>query len=269
MSRTKELEFFADEADLESGPPLSAHQDRVIMARRAGAWKRGIGWYESQFDPSAPVRGESSPIYSSPWFGYCAERIARTVPDVKLIFCVRDPVARAISHYRLLRAGGHDARPIDDALSVTDGIYRWGSSYARRLDPYLARFSADRILTVDSAELDSRRPETLRAAFRFLEVEEGFWSPELERRWHVSDRQRGLRWEAATRLRRLPGWPRVASLPPERALWPLERLTAGSKAAGQPPEPSSEVRERLASALSADATRLRAITGRTFPSWSV
>jgi hypothetical protein len=269
MSRTKELRFFADTPDLDAGPPLSTDLDREIVASLVGEWKRGIGWYGSQFDPSALVRGESSPIYSSPWFGYCAERIARTIPDGKLIFCVRDPVDRAISHYRLLRAWGRDSRGIDEALSVADGIYAWGSRYARRLDPYLARFPADRILIIDSADLESSRRETLRAAFRFLEVEEDFWSHELERRWHASERQRGVAWRAITRLRSLPGWSRVAALLPERTVWRMERLAGSSRSLSPPPEPSPAVRERLAASLSEDVGRLRATTGRNFPSWSV
>jgi hypothetical protein len=269
MSRTKELRFFADRPDLESGPPLSAGVDRAIVAGLAGAWNRGIGWYRTQFDPSAPIRGESSPIYSNPWFGYCAERIAGQLPGAKLIFCVRDPVDRAVSHYRLLRAWGQDPRPIDDALSAPDGIYRSGSRYARRLDPYLEAFGMDRILVVDSAELDRRRRETLRAVYRFLGVEEAFWTEDLERRWHLSERQSGAAWYAIRRLRRIPGWQRVTSLPPKRALWPIERLTGRSSPRRARPELAPEVRERLAASLSEDAERLRAITGRAFPSWSI
>ena len=78
MSREKELHFFVDRKN----------------------WGRGIEWYEAQFDASAPVRGESSPGYSAyPLYEGVAERMARVVPDAKLVYLVRDPVERVVSHY--------------------------------------------------------------------------------------------------------------------------------------------------------------------------
>jgi hypothetical protein len=269
MSRTKELRFFADVPELASGPPLSDPVERSLVESRRGAWRRGIDWYRSQFDASAPVRGEASPIYTHPWFGYCADRIGTVVPDAKLILCVRDPVERAISQYRRMHAQGDDPRPVDEALPPT-GLYALTSRYAERLEPYLARFALDRILIVESEALESRRAEALREVFRFLGVDDGVWSSEFDKRWNESGRQRGVRWRTITRLRRLPGWSRVASLPPRRSLWLLERLTAPSAPSrARLPEPSDAVRERLAAALANDAARLRQLTGRAFASWSV
>jgi hypothetical protein len=270
MSRTKELRFFADRPELDSGPPLCDPVERsLVLGIRRGAWRRGIDWYRSQFDPSAPVRGESSPIYTHPWFGYCAERIKTVVPDPKLILCVRDPVDRAISQYRHAHALGNDPRPVDEALLPT-GLYALTSRYADRLEPYLARFPEDRILIVESEALESRRQEALREVFRFLEVDDGLWSSEFEKRWNESWRHQGRRWRIIYRLRSLPGWSYIASLPPRRSLWLIERLTAPSAPSPAPlPEPSEAVRERLAAALADDAARLRQLTGRAFASWSV
>jgi hypothetical protein len=269
MSRYKELNFFADAPDLDSGPPLVDPVEGARIASRRGTWQRGIGWYRSQFDPSARVRGESSPIYTHPWFPYCAERIAEVAPDAKLILCVRDPVERAISHYRQRHSMRTDPRPVDAALSHTAGLYALYSRYAERLEPYLDRFPAERILVVETEELESRREETLREVFRFLGVEDGFWTEDFERRWNAGARQRAARWRALARLRRLPGWWRIAALPPGRSLWLLERLTGSPTAAAPLPTPSQAVRARLAASLADDAARLRALTGRSFLSWSV
>ena len=68
MSAEKELNFFVEEKN----------------------WPRGIAWYESQFDPDAPVRGESSPTYTAyPEYHGVPERIRSVVPDAKLIYLVR------------------------------------------------------------------------------------------------------------------------------------------------------------------------------------
>src|SRR5881398_2677233 len=80
MSRVKELHYFVEEPTESS-----------------------LRWYASQF-PDAPVRGESSPSYTqrhrSP---LVAARIARVLPDVKLVYIVRDPVERLLSSYRFHR----------------------------------------------------------------------------------------------------------------------------------------------------------------------
>lgn len=268
MSRLKELSFFADRPDLESLGGLDSF-DRQRVGRRRGQWSRGIGWYRTQFDPSAPVRGESSPIYTYPGFGYCSDRIAEVVPDARLVFCARDPVERAISAYRHVRSTGEDRRLAKAALSP-GGLYALASRYAERLERYLTLFPPERVLVVDSADLDRRRAETLAAVFRFVGVDDTFWSTEMERRWNVAGRHRGARWDAMSRLRRLPGWWRVARLPPRRLRWAVHRAASGAQRGERPADAvPADVRERLATGLAADAARLRALSGRAFPSWSV
>ena len=77
MSREKELDFFVEEKH----------------------WGRGVEWYAAQFE-DAPVRGESSPSYTAyPRYRGVPERIRRVVPDAKLVYLVRDPVERIVSHF--------------------------------------------------------------------------------------------------------------------------------------------------------------------------
>jgi hypothetical protein len=268
MSRLKELSFFADRPDLDSLPGLDAF-DRERAGRRRGQWSRGIGWYRAQFDFSAPVRGESSPIYTRPGFAYCPDRIAEVLPDVKLVFCARDPVERAISAYRHVHSTGGDPRPVEAALAP-GAMYALVSRYGELLERYLALFRPEQLLVVDSADLDSRRAETLAGIFRFVGVDDTFWSVELERRWNTASGHRGARWGVMSRLRRLPGWWRVARLPPQRVRWAVHRATSGAdRGDGPAPLVPAEVRERLAAGLADDAARLRTLTGRAFPSWSV
>jgi hypothetical protein len=80
MSTPKELDFF--------GGPGFAN------------WERGVDWYRAQFDPEAPVRGESSPSYTAyPFVVGTPERIHALVPGAKLIYMVRDPIERLLSQW--------------------------------------------------------------------------------------------------------------------------------------------------------------------------
>ena len=75
---------------------------------------------------------------------------------------------------------------------------------------------------------------------------------------------------AISRLRNVPGWSRLATLPPHPYMWAVERLTGAREggAAGLP-GPSEGARRRLAESLAEDAARFRELTGEAIPSWSV
>src|SRR5262245_43211435 len=76
MTQQKELNFFVAELN----------------------WRRGLGWYEEQFREGTPVRGESSVAYSEyPQRQGVPERMAALVPDVNIVYCVRDPFERMVS----------------------------------------------------------------------------------------------------------------------------------------------------------------------------
>ena len=81
---------------------------------------KGVDWYRRQFPaPSIEsaqrsITGEASPSYLlNP---HSARRIKQTVPNVKLIVSLRDPVERAFSHYRHMVRSQKESRPFDQAI---------------------------------------------------------------------------------------------------------------------------------------------------------
>ncbi len=62
-------------------------------------YARGMDWYASLFATAqtAVAVGEKTPTYS--YLPECAVRIHQHLPDVKLVWLFRDPVARTYSHY--------------------------------------------------------------------------------------------------------------------------------------------------------------------------
>lgn len=134
---------------------LEAHPD-VFMTEpkepaffsRPSRWAKGLGWYGTLFDAGRDTvaRGEASTMYTNPaWSAVAAERIARTVPDVRLVCVVRDPVERIRSHYRHRRLRGREARPLAEAVVASDSPYVAQSCYYRCLEPYITTFGADRL----------------------------------------------------------------------------------------------------------------------------
>ena len=177
MSEPKELNFFCGPEHYEDpGEPA---------ARSAGNWHRGVSWYATQFRP-APVRGEASPGYTSPSFTEAADRMARVVPDARLVYAVRDPIERAVSQYLHHRADGTERRPVEEALIDPQSQYLERSRYHERLEPYLARFPREQILICAQEDLWSSRRTTLRSLYRFAGVDDLFWSSDHALCWNVA-----------------------------------------------------------------------------------
>jgi len=248
MSQPKELNFF-DHED---------HLDR-------------LDWYLSHFDPGLPVRGESSPNYSKfPRLSGQPERMRSLIPDAKLIYMVREPIARTIAHWAHNVAANTESRPAEQAVLDPDprNVYLCASSYATQVDRYLAHFPAERILVVDQHLLRHRRRETLRTVFGFLGVDVDFWSPDFDLELNPGSDQRRLlgigdlllRSPPAALLRRLPEGPRGR-------LRAIARRALSRQVAQ--PEASPAVRSHLERVLTPEAERLRELTGQSFETWSI
>jgi hypothetical protein len=247
MSRPKELNFFVSELN----------------------WPLGRDWYASHFDPAERVRGESSPHYTNrPRFDGVAERLAETAPDARLIYMVRDPIDRMLSHYLHNVGGGYDDRPLAEALADPDTAYVDRGRYFFQLEPYLERFERDRIELVSREELKADRAGTMRRVFAFLGVDEDFTSEQFGREWETGTAKTSGRFRAMDRAVRLPGLraiDRHFDRLPERMRWAVERVVhdPGAGAAPKPHLPA-ELRATLVERYRPDVERLEGWSGRSF-----
>jgi Sulfotransferase domain len=251
MARAKELDFFVTR----------------------GSWAKGLDWYTRQFDPAAPVRGESSPSYTNyPRDNGVAERLHATVPDAKLIFLVRDPVERIISQYVHEYTKGNENRPIEETLAddLLADRYINRSKYFLQLEQYLRFFEPSRIEVVAQAELLLERPATMRRIFEFLEVDPSFSHPNFAALKHRTRDRRRNTWagEAVTFMARNATRPFYR--PSRQIAWKAERLLVFPFARKvERPGLTEHLREELIRELRDDANLLRQLTGQKFRDWCV
>lgn len=132
-----------------------------------GQFWRGPGWYESRFPPGS-VRGDVSPGCTSPDHPGVARRIASVAPRAKLLYVVRDPLARAVSQYRHHRRDGTEHRSMAEALPDPGSHYVLRSRYADRLDPFLQQFPDEQVAVIDHDDLRRDTAATVAAICRFL-----------------------------------------------------------------------------------------------------
>lgn len=164
MSQPKELNFFF-------GPAT----DAGTAGWAVGNWSRGPAWYTSHFDTGTPLRGESSPGYTSPDHPCVAERMAATIPDARLVYLVRDPIARALSQYDHHRSEGSERRDLAAALTDPASQYISRGRYHERLVPFLSCFAREQILIVAQEDLRQDRDATLGRVLRFLGADPFRW----------------------------------------------------------------------------------------------
>jgi Sulfotransferase family len=212
------------------------------------------------------VRVESSTGYTAPWFDGVAERMAALVPDARLIFMVREPIDRMISHYLHYYLRGTERRPIGEALADFESRYVVRSRYYAQLEPLLERFPSENLFVGTQEDLLHRRRDTMRAVYRFLGVDSSFWSRKMERLRNPTAGE-GRGFVLADRIRRLPGSGLAYRLP-EELKWLGERLlySRGSKAPARPALDEG-LRARLTEYLADDLERFRRAVGRDFPGW--
>lgn len=249
MSRTKELNFFVEERN----------------------WSRGVDWYERQFASAVPVRGEASPHYTAyPRYGGVPERMAALLPNAKLVYVVRDPIARAVSAYSLARAMGLERRGPEAILDdFRDGFYLAEGRYWMQLERYLKHFPEEQILVLDQHDLLRERRSTLARVFRFLGVDDAFDSPAFDHEHHGTPPRPRNRLGAAL----VPVLDRVLGNDRSRRFRGkaprLARRPFASKEPDAPTVLSPELRDTLEAYFAPDVRHLRAFTGHAFADWSV
>jgi sulfotransferase family protein len=259
-------------AYLDRHPAISMSKKKELQLFSGDDWEERLGWYREQFPVRAPVRGESSPAYSmDPVLPHVPARARKVVPGARIVYMVRDPVERLLAHYVEFVTILREKRSFEEAMADYDApsnVYVMTSRYAHQLDRWREHFPDSQILVVEQRELLDDRRAAMRRLFRFLDVDDSYWTPDFDRLHNTRERkllvnERGLwmykkgLYDPTLRLaRRLPA--------------ALSRGLVGFMGDEvERPVPTPALRDELVACLREDVRRLREYTGREFDHWSV
>lgn len=219
----------------------------------------GKRWYRAMLAGPGSVVGESSPNYTKRGiFPGVPERMRAAVPDAKLIYILRDPADRALSHYRHNVSHGRETRSIDEAFAeLEDNNYVATSRYHEQLTYFLPFYSEERILVLNMDDLISSPPSVMKRVFEFIGVDAGFEHPDIGRVFHSSS-NKGKPSSLGRVLGGVPGARHLRAALPRVMEEPMEK-----------PRFSSELRAHVDNAFRDDVAALRAFTGESFAGWSV
>ena len=149
-------------------------------------WRRpSYESYDAEFGDAKPFQltGEATPVYT--YWRPAVDRIHSYNPRIKLIVSLRDPVARAYSHWRMETVRSWDTLDFSRAIRegrdrvVTQGqiegqhrvfSYVERGFYAVQVERLFARFPRDRIFFLTRMDLLRRRESTLDSICKFLDI---------------------------------------------------------------------------------------------------
>jgi len=249
----------------------------VDGARLARLWPRmhELGYWRDEqrylalFERAGAARviGESSTNYAKlPWSGEVATRIRDFAPDARIVYLMREPAARAVSHY--WHAVMYDGEMREPASALRGpGIYRDVSHYAMQLEPFLAAFGRDRVYALSIERFDAEPAHEYRALLQWLGVDADFVSARLQQRQHVRPE---VLWQPRTAW--LARWMnRYEVLRDNRAPNLPRRRRFYRHLLMRPRRPTavdlSRVVAELSTAMAPEVQALEALLERRFPEW--
>ncbi len=211
-----------------------------------------------------------------------AARVATYCPGVRVVVLLRDPVARAFSHWQMSTRRGLDRRPfpaaVAEQLRVPEpdwfhnardetGTYVERGRYATLLAPWVAELGRDRVHVELTADLQRDQAAVLDRVQRFLEVEPRPVADTVVRAHEAAPSHllSGARRPVASLLRRVGLLQRLDPERKQRLATSIERALGA--VAPRPSVPLDDETERLLRAAYADdGARLPSLLGLD-PPW--
>lgn len=214
---------------------LEAHPNliRPTLSKGTGFfddnYSEGLRWYTAHFPLRSLARlrsGSQQPVHTFELSGYyllhplSAERIARELPDVKIVVVVRDPVERAYSAHAHERARGFETEDFERAV---------------QLEPQRTEGERERLMTIPQYTSFTHRHHSYLARGRYAEQIHGMIDAVGRDRVYIMEADRFFA-EPAVEFERLQVW---LGLP----LWHPPRIDQWNQ---RPREMmSDEIRDRL------------------------
>lgn len=229
-------------------------------------WPKDEEWYLSLFaeGEGCRYRGESSTHYTKrPRFEGVAERVHRFQPDARIVYVMRDPLQRAISHYwHNIHSKMPRNREPRHMLETIRGepFYRDIGDYQMQIRPWFDLFGERQVRLVVFEELTTDPEGELSDLMTWLDL-----PPIAARLEQKNARAEHVERPAIVeRVRHSSTWERVAPLVPKHLRQTASAATARPLADLYPDE-SDAVRELLGPWARRVTQESEALVGRSLP----
>lgn len=164
------------------GMRMSGNKELEFLDRN---FERGTDWYRQQFPDARPdqLLGEATPAYLA--HPLAPSRAAAALPEARFVAVLREPVARAWSHYTFLRWLGVEHRSWERALARAEAgkgpaDYLGDGRYAEHLARWDAAVGAERTFVMLFEEITRDPAEAFRRVCRFAGLSDSVDPPSTE-----------------------------------------------------------------------------------------
>lgn len=235
-------------------------------------WHRGLPWYEQLFAGHGrqTAVGEASVSYTYPSDVDFLGRIEDVLPQApRLIYIIRDPIARTYSHYLYYRHYRLDEQHEFAEALARNPVYLEASNYPQWIERYRSRFGSDNLRVVVYDDLKNRPLETIRSLYDFLGVGDAFAPKSLETKSNASFVNRRPRLLKAYRVLSRSRLRRAIEARIPHTIRPhmrnlVRRMIADNKA---PPPIPPAVRKGLAEHFEAQIAETEKLIGQDLSGW--
>jgi Sulfotransferase domain len=176
-------------------------------------YQRGFAWYESLFDEAGdrPLRGEGCNGYTMrEKYPAAFERLTAYLPQLKLIYVVREPFSRIESFWLELRSQHPDFADPDfnRAVFVNRADLTDACNYLRQLEPYRQFYGDESIHVIFHDDFRRDPTQVLKQCFEFLGVDPSVEVSAGNTRLNESD-GKSIAAPFLSHLRSIPGYRRA------------------------------------------------------------
>ena len=157
-------------------------------------YEKGMDWYEALYDSALPgdLKGEASTHYTKlPTWPQTVSRLKVAVPAPRLIYLIRDPVARAVSHYIHEWSEGRLSVSPAEAFESHRELTDYGR-YGMQIAPFAQAFGTDAIHLISLEAMTARPEEVIAGVGAFLGRTDLAWNHEMEAQNVSAQRVRDL-----------------------------------------------------------------------------
>lgn len=230
-------------------------------------WAGKLDEYHSLYHPMpGQLCGEASTYYTFyPEFRETHKRLYDYNPALKLIYVMRQPVERVISHYTHNRVREIDTRSPEEAV-LSDSAYLNRSRYGVQLRPYLELFGPENILLLIFEEYTVDQMGTLYRIADFLGIEPEPFESSDTTPLHQSVGQPFLRSETLRNFTKSDTFQKMRNVVPASIRQPIRHRLLSNKIQ-EKPYFSPEIRLALWRLLEDDVQTVEGLLGRNLNIW--
>lgn len=219
-----------DQLHLQPGIFMSTPKEPYFFSNDE-VWAKGLDWYSSLFADAAKddLCGESSTHYTKlPTYPHTIDRMKEHIPDAKLIYVIRHPIDRLVSHYIHDWSERKIDCSIDEAIDRHPDLINY-SRYAMQLEPFLETYGTERVMLVFFEHMIAEPQAELERICRFI----GY---DGRPRWHIEEpannvshqRMRESKWRDAIVWNPVVTWARRTFVPQRlrdrvKTLWQMRK----------------------------------------------